>query len=86
MIARFSLLSTDDSLTHPFSILKTLKDFGKDRRHKQGAEQKKEETEWKELWKGLGHDLLLHASKKGSTDALQIILDTVQDCNLHLYV
>ena len=57
-----------------------------DRRHKQGAEQKKEEREWKELWEGLGSDLLLHAGSHGSNEAVQILFDLTQDCNLHLYV
>lgn len=69
-----------------YSILKTLKAFREDRRHKQGAEQKKEEREWKELWGDLGYDLLLHAAKYGSPEAVQIVFDIVQDCNLQLYV
>lgn len=69
-----------------FSILKTLKAFREDRRHKQGAEQKKEEREWKELWGDLGYDLLLSAAKRGSPEAVQIILDIIQDCDLRLYV
>ena len=69
-----------------FSILKTLKAFREDRRHKQGAEQRKEEREWKELWGDLGYDLLLRATKSGSPESVQIILDIVQDCKLRLYV
>lgn len=73
-------------ITHLYSILKTLKVFREDRRQKQGAEQKKEEREWKELWGDLGYDLLLHAAKNGSPETVQILLDIVRDCNLQLYV
>ena len=69
---------------HTFSILKTLKAFGEGRRNKQGAEQK-EKREWKELWEDEGNGLLLYGAKNGSPEAVQIIFDIVQDCNLQLY-
>ena len=66
------------------SILKMLKVFGVERRCKQGAEQKKEENEWKELWRDLGADLLLYACSCGSVEAVEIVFDIIHDCGLCL--
>lgn len=66
------------------SILRTLKQFGVERRYKQGAEQLKEEKEWKELWESMAYKIILYACSLGSVDAVQILFSIIKDCGFHL--
>ena len=66
------------------SILRTLKQFGVERRYKQGAEQLKEEKEWKELWESMAYKIILYACSLGSVDAVQILFSIIKDCDFHL--
>ena len=55
-----------------------------DRKYKRGAEQLKEEKDWKELWEGIALQLILYACYKGLVDAVQILYCITQDCDFHL--
>ena len=65
-------------------ILRALKQFGVERKYKQGAEQLREEKDWKELWESIASKLLLYACYLGSVDAVQVLFSITRDCDLFL--